>query len=236
MRAHERKPLARIGVSALCQLGYQPALQCRSYWWRPQPARRALALGQSMDASCDDLRRHLYKDNNGHPGTLLAQAALTSPSSAIRCIEVGPVKRVLRAALLACRVPGPPVPSTTRGAYRRMGPGNDSPHPASLVPRYDLPRKLHGPAGALRNQCPPHSLTCRLLRQPLARCVEGVVSAHGAACQAPKPEAAIATRCFATISPTETVTRTHHENPPLQQPVAFLISSSRARSPDLGGL
>ena len=131
MRAHERKPLARIGVSALCQLGYQPALQCRSYWWRPQPARRALALGQSMDASCDDLRRHLYKDNNGHPGTLLAQAALTSPSSAIRCIEVGPVKRVLRAALLACRVPGPPVPSTTRGAYRRMGPGNDSP-PSSV--------------------------------------------------------------------------------------------------------
>ncbi len=63
-------------------------------------------------------------------------------------MEGGPVKRVLRAAVLACRVPGRPVPSTTRGGYRIMGRGNDSPIqriftrqprrvPADLLPRAD---------------------------------------------------------------------------------------------------
>jgi len=90
-----------------------------------------LSVYVNAGSTATELVAGLYKDYNGHPGTLPAQAALTSPSSAIRCMEVGPVKRVLRAALLACRVPGPPVPSTTRGAYRRMGPGNDSP-PSSV--------------------------------------------------------------------------------------------------------
>ena len=101
----------------------------------------------------------------------------------------------------------------------------------SLVGNYRSAMKVHGPA-APPEPVLPHALTRRLLAQPVViagGCRFGVWSglligaityypelhlvhtAHHRV-QPTKPEVAITERCFPTISPKYTVTRTHCEN------------------------